>query len=96
MEAGECCDIGEVSGESKREGGAELEVVALSGELVGACAEVRELCRVGACADASIAEEIAGAQGFDERGAFVGDRVELSCGVGDGAIAFFFVEGGVE
>ena len=62
MESGECGDVGEVGGESKREGGAELEVVALSGELVGACAEVGELCGVVACADASIAEEVAGAQ----------------------------------
>ena len=89
-------DVGEVGGEPKGECGAELEGGALTRDLAGARAEIEEAGGIVSCADAALAEEVFGAERFNELAALVGDGGEPLCGFSDGAVTLFVVEFGGE
>jgi hypothetical protein len=96
LESARCGDVGEVGGEAKGEGSAELEGGAFAGKFARASAEFAQACRIEGCATAFMSEEIAGAEGFDECAPVVCERREVLGGFADGAEAFFVVEGGGE
>ena len=69
---------------------------ALTRDLAGARAEIEEAGGIVSCADAALAEEVFGAERFNELAAFVSDGGESLCGFGDRAVSFLVFEFGCE